>query len=115
MDPWKTAQTLRQTLANRGILLDRLFSSSSVLLNPLFKFKMHLRVLDGYKEGTEGYFFLFWQKQSIYSRWYVLGFPTGRESAIFWDKGIEVPSLSRDKGTMGQAQNLSEERVGPGF
>jgi len=53
MDPWITAQTLRQTLANRGILLDRLFSTSSVLLNPLYKFKMHLRVLDGFKEGTE--------------------------------------------------------------
>ena len=31
----------------------------------------------------------------------------GRDSATFWDKGTEVPSLSRDKGTMGQAQNLA--------
>jgi hypothetical protein len=30
-----------------------------------------------------------------------LGFPTGRDSATFWDKGTEAPSLSRDKGTMG--------------
>ena len=57
MDPWITSQSLKQTLANRGILLDRLYSSSSVLLNPLYKFKMHLRVLDGYKEGSEGSFF----------------------------------------------------------
>ena len=62
MDPWITAQTLRQTLANRGILLDRLFSTSSVLLNPLYKFKMHLRVLDGFKEGTEGSFFILAKK-----------------------------------------------------
>ena len=34
-------------------------------------------------------------------------FPTGRDSATFWDKGTEVPSLSRDKGTTGQAQNLA--------
>ena len=57
MDPWITSQSLKQTLGNRGILLDRLYSSSSVLLNPLYKFKMHLRVLDGYKEGSEGSFF----------------------------------------------------------
>ena len=38
---------------------------------------------------------------------YVLGFPTGRDSATFPDKGTEVPSLSRDKGTKGQAQNLA--------
>ena len=30
-------------------------------------------------------------------------FPTGRDSATFRDKGTEVPSLSRDKGTTGQA------------
>lgn len=53
MDPWITSQSLKQTLANRGILLDRLYSSSSVLLNPLYKFKMHLRELDGYKAGSE--------------------------------------------------------------
>ena len=43
-----------------------------------------------------------------------LGFPTGRDSATFWDKGIEVPSLSRDKGTTVQAKNLSKGRDGPG-
>ena len=37
-----------------------------------------------------------------------LVFPTGRDSATFRDKGTEVPSLSRDKGTTGQAQNLSK-------
>ena len=36
-----------------------------------------------------------------------VGFPTGRDSATFRDKGTEVPSLSRDKGTMGQSQNLA--------
>ena len=36
-----------------------------------------------------------------------LGFPKGRDSATFRDKGTEVPALSRDKGTMGQAQNLA--------
>ena len=42
-----------------------------------------------------------------------LGFPTGRDSANFWDKGTEVSSLSQDKGTMGQAQNLGTGRAGP--
>ena len=37
-----------------------------------------------------------------------LGFPVGRDSATCWDKGIEVPLLSRDKGTMGQALNLTK-------
>ena len=32
-----------------------------------------------------------------------LGFPVGWDSATCWDKGTEVPLLSRDKGTMGQA------------
>ena len=43
-----------------------------------------------------------------------VGFPTGRDSATFWDKGTEVPSLSRDKGTTGQAQNLKKgwDRLG---
>jgi hypothetical protein len=36
-----------------------------------------------------------------------LAFPTGRDSASFWDKGTEVPSLPQDKGTTGQAQNLA--------
>ena len=44
-----------------------------------------------------------------------LGFPTGRDSATFRDKGTEVSSLSRDKGTTGQAQNLAKGRAGTGF
>ena len=43
-----------------------------------------------------------------------LGFPTGWDSATFRDKRTEVPSLSRDKGTTGQAQNLAKGRDGPG-
>ena len=43
-----------------------------------------------------------------------LGFPTGRDSATFWDNGTEVSSLSRDKGTTGQAKNLTKGRDGPG-
>ena len=39
-------------------------------------------------------------------------FPTGRDSATFRDKGTEVPSLSRNKGTTGQAQNLATRREG---
>ena len=34
-------------------------------------------------------------------------FPTGRDSATFRDKGTEVPSLFRDKGTTGQDGNLT--------
>ena len=37
-----------------------------------------------------------------------LAFPTGQDSATFRDKGTEVPSLSRDKGTTGQAKNLAK-------
>ena len=37
-----------------------------------------------------------------------------RDSATFWDKGTEVPSLSRDKGTTGQAKNLVKGLDGPG-
>ena len=44
----------------------------------------------------------------------LLGFPTGRDSATFRDKGTEVFSLSQDKGTTGQAQNLAKGRDGPG-
>ena len=43
---------------------------------------------------------------------FVVAFPTGRDSATFRDKGTEVPSLSRDKGTTGQAQNLAKGRAG---
>ena len=39
-------------------------------------------------------------------------FPTGRDSATFWDNGTEVPSLTRDKGTTGQAKNLAKGRDG---
>ena len=41
-----------------------------------------------------------------------LAFPTEWDSATFQDKGTEVPLLSRNKGTTGQAQNLP--RDGPG-
>ena len=51
---------------------------------------------------------------TVSAREYQLGFPTGRDSATFRDKGTEVPSLSRDKGTMGQAQNLTKGLDGPG-
>ena len=44
-----------------------------------------------------------------------VGFPTGRDSATFRDNGTEVPSLSRDNGTKGQAQNLATGRDGTGF
>ena len=37
-----------------------------------------------------------------------------RQFVIFWDKGTEVPSLSRDKGTTGQAKNLAKGRDGSG-
>ena len=43
-----------------------------------------------------------------------IGFPTGRDSATFRDNGTEVSSLSRDKGTRGQAKNLTKGRDGPG-
>ena len=33
---------------------------------------------------------------------------TGPDSAFFWDKRTEVPSLSRDKETAEQAQNLAK-------
>ena len=43
-----------------------------------------------------------------------VGLPTGRDSATFWDKGTEVPSLSLDKGTTGQALNLAMGQDGLG-
>ena len=43
-----------------------------------------------------------------------VAFPMGRDSATFPDKGTEVPSLSRDKGSTGQAQNLAMGWDGPG-
>mgnify|MGYP001286234521 CR=1 FL=1 len=36
-----------------------------------------------------------------------LAFPTGWDRETFWDNGTEVPSLSREKGTTGQAKNLA--------
>ena len=36
--------------------------------------------------------------------------PMERDSTTFLDKGTEVSSLFRDKGTMGQAQNLGTGR-----
>ena len=47
-------------------------------------------------------------------RGFELGFPTGRDSATFWDNGTEVSSLSLDKGTTGQAKNRTKGRDGPG-
>ena len=41
-----------------------------------------------------------------------VAFPTGRDSATFQDNGTEVFSLSRDKGTTGQAKNLTKGRAG---
>ena len=46
---------------------------------------------------------------------FIVAFPTGRDGATFRDKGTEIPSLSRDKGTTGQAQNLATGRDGTGF
>ena len=43
-----------------------------------------------------------------------LGFPMGRDSATVWDNETEVASLSRDKGTTGQAKNLAKGRDGQG-
>ena len=34
--------------------------------------------------------------------YFVVAFQTGHDSATFWDRGTEAPSLSRDKGTVGQ-------------
>ena len=48
------------------------------------------------------------------SHLFVVGFPTGRDSVTFLDNGTEVSSLSRDKGTTGQAKNLTKGRDGPG-
>ena len=44
--------------------------------------------------------------------YYCLGLPTGQDSATYWNKGTEVSSLSRDKGTMGQAKNLTKGQAG---
>ena len=41
---------------------------------------------------------------------HILMFPTRRDSATFRDEGTEVLSLSQDKGTTGQAQNIAIRR-----
>ena len=65
-------------------------------------------------------------KPNLIAIGFVLGFPTGRDSATFRDigtgktffvpgqrdYGTKVPSLSQDKGTTGQAQNLATGRDG---
>ena len=38
----------------------------------------------------------------------------GQNSATFRDNGTEVPSLSWDKGTMGQAKNIAKGQDRPG-
>ena len=44
----------------------------------------------------------------------LVGFPSVQDKATFRDKGTEVSSLSWDKGTTGQAQNLATGQDGPG-
>ena len=43
-----------------------------------------------------------------------LGFPMGRDSATFWDKGKEIPSLYRDKRTTRQAHYHAPGEDWPG-
>ena len=43
-----------------------------------------------------------------------IGFSTGPDRAAFWDKGTEVHSMTRNKGTMGQAQSLTKRWDGRG-
>ena len=43
---------------------------------------------------------------------FTLVFPMWQDSATFWDKVTEVPSLTQDKGKTGQAQNLATGRDG---
>ena len=45
---------------------------------------------------------------------FILAFPTGQDSETFRDNGTEIPSLSRDKGSTGQAKNLAKGRDGSG-
>ena len=45
---------------------------------------------------------------------FILAFPTGRDSETFRDNETEVSSLSRDKGTTGQAKNLAKGQYGSG-
>ena len=55
-----------------------------------------------------------WARYSVGLGLFKLAFPTGRDSASFWDKGTEVPSLSWDKRTIRQAENLTKRQVGTG-
>ena len=50
-------------------------------------------------------------KSCIY---FELAFPKRRDSAILLDNGTKVPSLSLEKGTREQAQNLVKGRDEPG-
>ena len=56
------------------------------------------------------------QKISLYAisieLHFKVGFPTGRDSATFRDKGTEAPSLSRDKGTTGKLKILPRDGTG---
>ena len=54
------------------------------------------------------------KSNSIYIKENELRFPTGKDRATIWDNGTEVPSLSRDKGTTGQAKNLAKGWDRPG-
>ena len=56
----------------------------------------------------------YWSGASFIYKWFKLAFATKRDSATFQDKGTEVPSLSRDKGTTGQAKNLAKWQDGMG-
>ena len=42
----------------------------------------------------------------------MVGFPTGRDSATFWDKGTEVPSLSGTKGQRDKLKILPRDGTG---
>ena len=44
----------------------------------------------------------------------IIAFPTGRDSETFRDNGTKIPSLSRDKGTAGQAKRAARGRYGSG-
>ena len=50
-----------------------------------------------------------WNTLQIFAIQFKLAFPTGRDSETFRDNGTEIPSLSRDKGTTGQAKILAKE------
>ena len=43
---------------------------------------------------------------------YKLGFPTGRDSATFWDNKTEVLSLSQDKGQRDKLKILPRDGTG---